>query len=164
MKIKPDYRIHSLFDISAEFIKENHIELLFVDVDNTLVSPYESQLSEQSRKWIAEMQQQTHLIFISNNRKKRVAAIVEDVGEYASFAMKPFGFFAYRKAKKRKVDSTHVACVGDQWITDVLGAHFHGFISILCDPLTEKDLIYTKLTRNFENKILHRLEKQNEKM
>lgn len=70
MKIKPDYRIHSLFDISAEFIKENHIELLFVDVDNTLVSPYESQLSEQSRKWIAEMQQQTHLIFISNNRKK----------------------------------------------------------------------------------------------
>ena len=46
--------------------------------------------------------------------------------------------------------------MGDQLFTDILGGKFFGISTILCEPLSEKDIIYTRLTRWLENLILKR--------
>lgn len=164
MKMMPDYRISTIYEITPEFVLKNQIQLLFVDIDNTLAAYNQQVPSPQVKEWVNQMKRFCHLIFISNNKHERVACFCEGLGEYVSFACKPFGFKAYHKAKVYGIPSSYVACVGDQLLTDVMGARFHGFRAILCEPITSKDIIYTKIPRMIERKILNRWEKKNEKM
>ena len=164
MKLMPHLRISNIDEITPELIQKYQIQLLFVDIDNTLASHDQAIADEKTIQWAQTMKQHCRLIFISNNKQKRVQLFCEPLGEYVSFALKPFGRRAYRKAKLYGIEKQHVACVGDQLLTDVLGAHLHGFMAILCEPLTDKDIIYTKLSRSIERIILKRMEKKNEKM
>ena len=44
--------------------------------------------------------------------------------------------------------------IGDQLMTDILGANRYGIYTILVDPLGKKDLKVTSINRFFEKKIL----------
>ena len=44
--------------------------------------------------------------------------------------------------------------VGDQLVTDVMGAHFLGMKAYLLAPLVEQDLPHTLLLRNFERAVM----------
>ena len=44
--------------------------------------------------------------------------------------------------------------VGDQLVTDVMGAHFLGMQAYLLAPLVEQDLPHTLLLRNFERVVM----------
>ena len=55
-----------------------------------------------------------------------------------------------------KIGATRAATVviGDQLVTDVLGAHFLGMKAYLLAPLVEQDLPHTLLLRNFERLVM----------
>ena len=44
--------------------------------------------------------------------------------------------------------------IGDQLVTDVMGAHFLGMKAYLLAPLVEQDLPHTLLLRNFERVVM----------
>ena len=50
--------------------------------------------------------------------------------------------------------------IGDQLLTDILGWNRVGIITILVDPLTQKDFILTKIFRAMEGYKFKKLEKK----
>ena len=46
-----------------------------------------------------------------------------------------------------------IAVLGDQLLTDMLGANRIGFYTILTNPVAKKDLTCTKINRVFENMV-----------
>lgn len=54
------------------------------------------------------------------------------------------------------LQSTEIAVVGDQIMTDVIGANRSKMFSILVKPIEEKDYLITKIKRPLENIIIKR--------
>jgi uncharacterized protein len=62
---------------------------------------------------------------------------------------------AFRKAvAELGLEAAHVAMVGDQVFTDVLGGNWAGCKTILVKPLSDNALPHTKLVRNLEARVL----------
>ena len=63
-----------------------------------------------------------------------------------------------------ELEFKNMAAVGDQIMTDVIGANRCKMFSILVDPLSTKDIFITKVKRPIEkiiiNKYLSKLEKE----
>ena len=57
-----------------------------------------------------------------------------------------------------KIDE--VACIGDQLLTDILGANRMGFTSILVNRIAKYETIFTRFNRFFEKFILKSLAKK----
>lgn len=64
----------------------------------------------------------------------------------------PHGFLIVMKKLGAKRKETLM--IGDQLMTDVLGAHTVGLKVVLVEPLVEKDLKHTLILRKIERKIL----------
>ena len=102
------------------------------------------------------------MLFRSNNTKERVEIFSKklDIKTYP-MALKPLPKM-YNKIKK---DFSHIKLeamlsLGDQVMTDVLGSNFAGIKVVLTKRFVEKDLIYTKLNRFFENMMISFLKKR----
>ena len=64
--------------------------------------------------------------------------------------------FGFLKAKKLMgLENANIAAIGDQIMTDVIGANRCKMFSILVKPINEKDIWITKLKRPLENKIIN---------
>ena len=59
-----------------------------------------------------------------------------------------------RVCLKLKLPNKNIAVIGDQLLTDVLGANRAGMYSILVKPINEKDILITKIKRPLEKKIM----------
>lgn len=90
----------------------------------------------------------------TNNKSK-----VENVARYLEipyiyFAMKPLKFGFKKGVNKLKLPNKNIGVIGDQLLTDVLGANRTGMYSILVKPINEKDILITRIKRPFEKKIM----------
>lgn len=64
--------------------------------------------------------------------------------------------FGFLKAKKLMgLENENIAAIGDQIMTDIIGANRCKMFSILVKPINEKDIWITKLKRPLENKIIN---------
>ena len=54
-----------------------------------------------------------------------------------------------------------MAIIGDQLVTDIYAGTRYGIITVLVDPLGEKDLWVTKFNRIKENRKLRKYKKKN---
>ena len=64
--------------------------------------------------------------------------------------MKPLPKTYRRIVKDFALSKQEVAVLGDQLLTDMLGANLMGFYTILSAPVVERDLSFTKFNRFFE--------------
>ena len=123
----PDEMRDSIYVIGADELAREGIRAVILDIDNTLVSP-NAPADERSRSWIASLQEAGIGCFIlSNNSEKRAGSFARDVGcGFLAKAKKPKkdGFFSAMERLGTKPSET--AVIGDQLITDVLGAHRAG--------------------------------------
>ena len=66
--------------------------------------------------------------------------------------------------KETKINPEHIAVVGDQIFTDVLGGNRSNMFTILVDPIdSQKDYWYTAWKRPIENKIKNNYKAKEEK-
>ena len=70
------------------------------------------------------------------------------------FAKKPCKGGLKRAKEMLKLKNEQIGVVGDQILTDVVGANRMKMFSILVKPINEKDILITKIKRPFENKII----------
>lgn len=156
--ITPDWTINSVYHLSPQMLFEQEISGLIVDLDNTLLAWNEYNLSQRMKDWIETMQKSSIQIFIvSNNNHSRVEKAIVGLE-------KPVGFFAQALKPRNKgfqlaldhfkMDKDKVAVVGDQLITDVIGAKRMGLRVILVKPLVPHDNIYTWVNRTMEKALL----------
>ncbi|MDD3999487.1 MAG: YqeG family HAD IIIA-type phosphatase [Bacilli bacterium] len=150
-----------VFSINYNKLYESGKRIILMDIDNTLI-PYDIKLPSLEIKAFIDSLKKIgfEIILISNNNKKRVQTFSEPLGlNYINNALKPFGR-GYRKAVKLVSPYTkkEIIAVGDQIMTDVLGANRHGVEVILVKPLKKQtEKWYTKVNRRQERKVLEKI-------
>ena len=164
MIIYPKVYFESVTKISYEYLNQNNIKALILDVDNTLID-YNKNLSSEIIKWVQELKNRNIEMYIlsNSNKKEKVKTVARKLDlEYIYFGMKPLKKGFKKIQKILNISEEHIAVVGDQIFTDVLGANRMKMHSILVDPIMEKDIWITVLKRPIENFIKKRYLKTKE--
>ena len=151
----PKGYFNKVSEISLEYLKENKIKGLILDVDNTLIDYYRN-ISEETINWANSLKENgIKMCILSNsNKKEKVKEVAGKLGlEYSYFGMKPLKR-GFKKARKMlNLESSEIAAVGDQIFTDVIGSNRMKMFSILVEPIEEKDIFVTLIKRPIENYI-----------
>lgn len=153
----PKSYFNNILEIDINFLLKNHIKAIFLDVDNTLID-YEHNLVVGLEGWIENLKKcDIKFCILSNTynkqKVKRIAKLLDI--PYIYLAKKPLKF-GFKKAKKilQIENNNQIAVVGDQVLTDVLGANRCKMHSILVAPLKNKDIFVTRFNRLIEKQIL----------
>lgn len=165
MLFYPNFYCNNVRDITIEFLKENNIKGLILDVDNTLIDYYRK-FEDGTIEWAENLKKEgIKFCIVSNTNKVDKVAYVAKILDmpYFYFSKKPLKS-GFRKAQKlMNLDSENIAAVGDQIMTDVIGSNRCKMFSILVKPIAEKDIFITKIKRPIENKIISSYLKKIEK-
>lgn len=151
----PKSYFNKVSEISVEYLKDNNIKGLILDVDNTLIDYYRN-ISEETIKWANELKEKGIKMYIlsNSNNKKKVKEVGEKLGiEYTYFGMKPLKRGFKKAQEKLNLPNNEIAAIGDQISTDVIGSNRMKMFSILVDPIEEKDIFITLIKRPIENYI-----------
>lgn len=151
----------NIFSIDYNKLYEDGKRIILMDIDNTLI-PYDKVLPTVEIIELFDKIQKIGLeiILISNNNRERVKTFADELSiPYINNAMKPFSF-AYRKIKKMIKPHTkdEVIAIGDQLLTDILGANRHHIDAILVKPIQRKsEKWYTKFNRRIEERVMRKM-------
>jgi len=133
----PQYIFREITDVTTDFLEQNGIKLLILDLDNTIAAYDEHKLADSIAQWIADIRGGCIDLFIISNstRKKRVTSFAESIG--VGFIMqsgKPSPKSVLRAMEITGFDSGETALAGDQIFTDALAANRAGVVSIIVQP------------------------------
>ena len=164
MILYPNKLFNNVREITIDFLTENKIKALILDVDNTLID-YDRNLHEETIKWAEELKQQGIKLYIlsNSNKKEKVKTVAEklQIG-YEYFGKKPLKMGFKKVQEKLKENPENIGVVGDQIFTDVIGGNRCKMFTILVEPIAEKDIWITVLKRPIENTIKRKYKKTKE--
>ena len=155
MILYPKQHFNNVREIKIEFLKENQIKALILDVDNTLID-FDRNLAEETIQWAEDLKEQGIKLYIlsNSNKKEKVKTVAEKLKiEYEYFGKKPLKTGFKKVQKKLDEKAENIGVVGDQIFTDVLGGNICKMFTILVEPIAEKDIWITLLKRPIENAI-----------
>lgn len=158
----PDIYAQSIYTINYKKLKKNGIKCLLFDLDNT-IAPYKVTKPDQKvKELIARLEADFKVIIVSNSGKNRLRPFKEKLNVDVAFSSKKPLKTKYKKILslyRFKIDE--VACIGDQLLTDILGANRMGFTSILVNRVAKYEMFPTRVNRFIEKRILNKLAKKN---
>ena len=165
MILYPDAHLNNVREITTNFLQNNKINALILDVDNTLID-YDKNLPEETIEWAKELKNNNIKLYIlsNTNKKEKVKTVAEKLGiEYMYFAKKPLKSGFKKVQEKLKEPSQNIAVVGDQIFTDIVGGNRCKMFTILVEPIAEKDIWITMVKRPLENAIKRKYHKNIDK-
>ena len=129
----PAFLTEKLTDLTPEFFKEQGIELLMLDFDNTIVPYTTSEATQEMDAWIKNILiSNLKVCVVSNSRKDRVKIFCGHYGmDCITHAKKPFSKGIRQCLEKYQIPASKAALVGDQIFTDTLGGNGCGVRPIL---------------------------------
>lgn len=156
--MKPKLKLKRVYQITPELIKKLDIKGLLVDMDNTLLAWDATTIGEKSMQWIKTMKNCGVVIHvITNSGIGRTKKVMEDSKiPYIHSALKPLPFTFMRAGKLLGVPKKNICVVGDQLVTDVLGAKIAGLMSILVEPISPIEHKATRFNRFIERLLIGR--------
>ena len=165
MILYPNELFNNVREIKIDFLKQNNINALILDVDNTLID-YDKNLDVETVKWANDLKEKGIKLYIlsNSNKKEKVKTVAEKLQiEYEYFGKKPLKTGFKKVQKKLEEKPENIGVVGDQIFTDVLGGNRCKMFTILVEPIAEKDIWITLIKRPIENAIKNRYKKQKTK-
>lgn len=152
----PDGYAAGIAQVSLDSLSEIGVRGIIVDLDNTLVAYRDSQIAPEIVAWIAAaLARGFRVALVSNNFQERVAAIGTQLNiPTVPSAMKPLPGGFLRALRLLGTQKKHTVVVGDQLLTDVVGAKLLGLRAILCEPISEQGFITTRILRVLERAVL----------
>lgn len=159
----PELYIDCITDINEEYLKDNEIFGLIIDMDNTVLN-YERYIVPGLKDWINRIKKfNVRPIILTNSwfvkRAKKIANELEI--EYIAFACKPLSLGFNKAIKKLGLKRENVAVVGDQIFTDILGGNLLKMHTILVEPIfRNKESFITRILRFFEKPIIKKYKKE----
>lgn len=161
MILYPNAHLKNVREITIDFLKENKIKALILDVDNTLID-YDKNLPQETIEWAENLKNNKIKLYIlsNTNKKEKVKEVAKKLQiEYIYFAKKPLklGFKKVQKILEEKPEN--IGVVGDQIFTDVVGGNRCKMFTILVEPIAEKDIWITMIKRPIENAIKRKYDK-----
>lgn len=163
MTVYPKLYCKKVTDITVEYLKENNIKALILDVDNTLLD-FDLNIINGLEEWYKNIKENNiKCMILSNSNKLKKVKMVADLLEipFIIFATKPLKRGFIKAQKELDIPNENIAVVGDQIFTDVIGANRSKMYSILVEPIAKKDIWMTKIKRPIEELIIKKyLKKQ----
>lgn len=158
----PKFIYEHVEDINLDELLDLGINVLFLDIDNTVVALSERKISLKRLNWLERAKMLGFRVyFVSNNSSfKRIEAVCQQAkltGIY--FACKPFVFSTKEFMQKQNVQSHKLAVVGDQLFTDVILGNWLGACAILVDPIDKRLSFFKTFQRQIELQLLTWLRK-----
>ncbi len=162
--LTPDAMFDKFDDITPEFLLSQGIKALLIDIDNTL-APYEQALpDERINNYFNSLSSAgIKAALVSNNNRERVELFNRD--------LKLLAFADSKKPSKKtlllameKMESTveNTAAIGDQLLTDALGAHSIGIPAYIVPPIKDKRNLFFRFKRWLEKPYIKRYKKLHE--
>ena len=159
-KFIPDMYKKNIYEINYEKLKKMGKKYLFFDLDNTIISYLQNKPTKENKILFDKLKKMGFEVFIfSNSPSNRLEPFEKELNVKAfSGNMKPL-----KKGYKRvlsKYNKDECVFIGDQIMTDVIGAKRNGLYVIFIDRINNKEPIYTKFWRFFEFFVLKRYERK----
>ncbi len=156
--MKSTIRFNQIFDITPEFIRNENIQGILVDMDNTLLPWNDIKISKETFEWIDSIKlSKIKICIITNSGKERTSTVMTDTNlDYIHTAFKPFPFSFIRGRKILGVKRENICVIGDQMITDALGSKILGYKCIIVNPMSPKEQKGTAINRFFERLLFGR--------
>ena len=159
--LTPDKMLAAFDALTPEELRRRGIDVLLMDIDNTL-APYEQpEPDERILTWLSEMQAAgIKLAFVSNNNWERVELFNRNIGIQAhAKSGKPFGKKLKQVMKSYGSDTAHTAILGDQLLTDVFAGKHIGATAFLVPPIKDKTTAFWRVKRALEKPIIKKYAK-----
>ena len=141
----PKCSAQDIYESTPEFVREQGVELLLMDLDNTL-SPYiVDEATEELKEWIRILQAGGIEPFIfSNNKGDRPMLFARQLGlEYVKLAKKPRQDVLHQVLEAKGYTPAQTAIIGDQIYTDVLCGAIGGLYTIVVKPILLHNPLHT---------------------
>lgn len=164
--LTPEYLFQDITHITPEFLRQQGIRALLLDVDNTLTAHGSQQLSQPVADWLAQMKAQgVRMVIVSNNLRRRVEPFARQLGlEYISMGCKPLPGGLARARHLLGVRRGQVALVGDQLFTDRLAGWLYGIRVLVVQPMTRDIKKGILFRRKLEKPFIEKYFKQGGKL
>ena len=158
----PGNYVDSAYEIPYEKLYERGYRGIIFDVDNTLV-PHGAPADAQAIELFERLRRiGFSTCILSNNKEPRVSPFADKVGSpYIFKGGKPSRKGYERAMDRMKTDRDTTFFVGDQLLTDVLGAKVAGHPVVFVESLGGKEHFITRCTRKLEKFFLNRLHSNN---
>lgn len=157
-KFRPRMYYRDIFHINYDLLKKKNIKLLIFDVDNTTVKIDEKLPNAKVKNLIEKLKKDFIVTMASNNKIKRVKDVGKYLGIHAFYSVgKPSKKIKKLLLRKFDILMEEVAIIGDQIVTDILMGNRLGMLTILVDPIENKDLKVTYFNRWLEKIILKKI-------
>lgn len=155
----PDFCFDNIHSISLEWLQAKNITKIILDVDNTLLPRDKIQPEEVVITWIKSVREAgIEIVLLSNNGGKRLEQISAMIEVKAvSWAVKPMQYGFKKALKKFSRSQGRVLVIGDQLLTDVLGAKRMGLSVLWVRSLSGKEFLGTKITRKLEKVLVRKM-------
>ncbi|WP_246027550.1 MULTISPECIES: YqeG family HAD IIIA-type phosphatase [Lysinibacillus] len=158
----PNEYVNTIFEITPEKLQKLGIRGIITDLDNTLIEWDRPDATEEIAQWLKMLQASgIKIIIASNNNEVRVNRFAEPLGiPFIYRARKPLGRAYYAAMKEIRLKSNEVAMVGDQLLTDIMGANRLQLYTFLVRPVAESDGFVTRFNRFVERRVFNTLERK----
>lgn len=159
---RPDFIFSQTTKITPQFLKEQGIENLLLDVDNTLTTHNNPEPGPGIDEWLDTMRANgIKMVIISNNNKKRVEPFAARLGlPFCSMSCKPLPNGYIKGMKMLGGNRKNTAMVGDQIFTDVMGANLSGMKCFMVLAILHEDGAGFKFKRMLEKGFIDKYLKQ----
>ena len=156
MLFKPTYVFDSAADIPVDFFREQSVHALILDLDNTLTTHNNPVPDPKRYDWFKMVRASgLKMIIVSNNHSERVKPFAEELGlDFVPDGKKPRPKGYNEAIRRLGVDKKHVAAIGDQIFTDVLGCKLAGIRSIFVFPIEPETGFWFRVKRKIERPLL----------
>lgn len=155
----PDIYQKSIYTIDYEKLEERGIKCLLFDLDNTLVPASVKTPNKKIKELFNDLKERGFkVILFSNSPKKRLKPFRDELEvDVLASALKPFSKNFIKVMKEYHFTISEVAMIGDQLLTDILGGNRVGITTILINPVSKQDMVFTKINRRLEDYIIKKL-------
>ena len=153
---KPTIYVKDIYSINYKKLLNKKIDTLLFDIDNTIGDNKEKFPCEKAIKLFEKLKKDGFKVFIITNALKGRATRYGkslDVKTYY-FSIKPLKRQYIKIVQENNLNVNSIAAIGDQLLTDIKGANNMNITSILVDPISKNESIFTKLNRLKENKLI----------
>ncbi len=155
--LKPDryFARISRIDIERDLVDAGY-RFALLDIDNTLLTRDTHEVPRDVSVWLERAREAgIQFCLVSNNWHESVYKVANSLSmPIITKAFKPFPLAFFRARHKLGAKRAETVVIGDQLVTDVIGAHLAGLKAYLLAPLVEQDLPHTLFLRNFERAIM----------
>ncbi len=161
-KFVPDMYYQSIYRIDYEKLAKQGVRIVVFDLDNTIAGIEFDKPSKEAKELMFKIKELgLRPVLMSNSSKKRVQPFRDELEmDSCASARKPFKKNYQKILSIYRAKPEEVACIGDQFLTDILGANSQGMTSILVNRLCKKDRFVTLFNRIIEKIIIKILDKR----